>query len=173
MTQAERADVLEFCNRPNAAFDVLVASMKTSVVGFNVQAAIHHVVFMEVPDSLADYIQGIGRVHRLNQLSEQTIWILEMDSSYDGYRHARLSYKCASELVAQIGMEVPSEVQAEGDDAADAYMRRETDRFVQTLLGQTTSRIPCGNMQEPISFKQYPPGSTLPQKIADAIAGKF
>jgi len=86
MSTSARADIIRRFNLPmddEDSIDVLITSMKIGGVSWNLQAQCHTMIILEIPENLQSFYQAIGRVYRVGQPEEVSVYLIWMDRSFD------------------------------------------------------------------------------------------
>jgi hypothetical protein len=115
-----------FCNL-DVQCDGCVMSYACAGTGLNYQKATCYMVHVEIPQNLATWLQGNGRVHRLGQLFKQFIYTLCMDGSYDLPLLASACHKYQPEMRAVLN--IPNDAQINGQLRPDASLVDEQAEF--------------------------------------------
>jgi SNF2 family DNA or RNA helicase len=127
-TQSERQQVVRAFNDPNTQWQVLATTYRCSAIGLNLQGACSEQVMLDVPSSVPMALQAFGRIHRLGQGRQQTIWIVTTDHTYDQLLQAHIANKMQSQLAG------------EGDLNEKFGTKDQVDEMIRQLLGQRASR---------------------------------
>lgn len=81
---SQRAELLKECL--DGDVDVLLLSLSAGGVGLNLAEAFSDMVFIDCPNSLVDFWQGYGRVHRIGAKKPVTVYKLFCQSTSDEAR---------------------------------------------------------------------------------------
>ena len=139
----------------------------------NIQHGINNAIFLELPNTLADLLQAVGRIHRLGSRLPQDIKVLTLDGSFEMIQQYRLWNKYVPYLVTR-SPPIPADVREQGNEACQKYLHDWADLRLQILLGTRGSRLICGNPETPLfSFEKFPPGKPLPEGVKKRLTGMF
>lgn len=165
--QSTRTQTIERCDDPTSNIDLVVASLKVSAVGVNIQRGCSSMLIVEHRGCAPDLLQAIGRLHRLGQPRPQEIIILTLDASFDMYLQYKMANRFIPSVVASSNIQVPT-----GHPNPDGYLVSVAETVIANLFGQRESRLKTGNVRVPFSYLKYPPGARLPRDVQDSLTGK-
>lgn len=112
---------------------------------------------MDYLNNIADFVQIIGRVHRVGSSKPQTVDIVTLDGTYDMFMQYRVANKSLSFICGTADIPLPAGHENWSEEDLTDYMYTEADKLVQRILGQRCSRLRCGYLDVPFSFEECPP----------------
>jgi hypothetical protein len=146
-THKTRADAIDaFTNKQDRRM-ILVTNYLCTSTSANLQPACADVIFCELGISVADILQGIGRLFRIGQKLSINVTILVMNESYDQVIQQKQAVKYAPLLAAQaksvaVDTNAPPEDDAQATAEHNAYLEETNVAPLYTkLLGQRSSRF--------------------------------
>lgn len=156
MTPKQRDEMVARFNDPNDDTRLMVANTRSAALGLNLQSGCHKILILDFPDNINLIIQVIGRVHRINQLFEQYIWIVALNETYDQWLWAQAIKKMIGQVTAESKLK-PTAPKAEdlqlaleeNDDldtqqfynlVVDQELAQQAEGFICQLLGIRCAR---------------------------------
>ncbi|KAF2647361.1 hypothetical protein K491DRAFT_313446 [Lophiostoma macrostomum CBS 122681] len=151
-TTEERSKAVNRFNDPEDPAMIMVTNYRCCGQAVNLHKACHNVVMLEVPRSVAIFIQALGRLYRVMQTFAVKVWLLTVDGTYDQVLQYRAAAKYKPQLTALADLDdniISAVVVEDGDE--DTVIGREdesdelrTERIVSQLymrlMGQRSRR---------------------------------
>lgn len=110
---------LRLFNDPFSGVEILVCSLGTTAFSVNHRWACCTVIFLNYHANVSQIIQRIDRIVRIDQRSEQLVWMLMAIATYSQATRSRATKKSMGQLVSQGDVENTKEdllVEVLGDD---------------------------------------------------------
>ncbi|KAL8739709.1 MAG: hypothetical protein Q9190_007514 [Brigantiaea leucoxantha] len=99
-SKTRSTQIAEF-NDSETSVEILVTSLRLSSQGLNLHKQCHHMLIVEPPKTINEFLQAQARIARLGQANVPKICLLRMDQSFDDYEIARAFRKYIAQWAAE------------------------------------------------------------------------
>ncbi|KAL4982726.1 P-loop containing nucleoside triphosphate hydrolase protein [Aspergillus falconensis] len=184
MDMEERASNAALFTNPAAECTVLVTTFACGALGLNLHDECARAILLETPANFNTLLQAIGRVHRIGQQHAQRVYILFQDHTISRYLEAKNTAKHIPQLAmrippAEVAKAKAKAVQALGSDgeedndheaqsrvreAENAAVEELADAALRRQLGQATSRLRMGDVENLYRETAVPKSQATPIK---------